>query len=461
MRTRPFPYLRAACLAACLAAPAHAQDTTFGDQGFAFAAFSDLLHDFSEIQAMAVQSDGKIVVVGHAQTAAGDVSDTAFAVARFTAAGALDTSFVNSAGRTMIGFEGLDFAVGVGVQGDGKIVVAGLTFASTAYGAPKSIALARLTPGGQLDVTFGTSGRATAAIGAFANVKAMALRPDGRILVAGNLSRPDVGLDFLFVQFRSNGTLDTSFGTNGPFPNLSGAITVDLGGHDSVSALAIQSDGRVVAAGSLWLSSTDQRFALARLTANGVLDSSFGTSGKVVTSFANAASGANGVAVQADGRIVAVGVAQSLTASAPTNVAVARYLANGALDTGFSGDGRVMVAFAPSDPARFDTAHAVAIQPDGRIVTAGSTGRDDASVFALARLTATGTLDTSFGSDGRIVTDRRGHRARAIATQAFAFDVRVVVAGEGGPIGSSTRFAVARFFGFPRAILPPNPGPFD
>jgi uncharacterized delta-60 repeat protein len=458
MTMRRFGYLWTACLAASLAAPVHAQDTTFGQNGFAFAAFSDLLHDFSTIEALAVQGDGKIVVVGHARTSGGNFSDTAVAVARFTAGGDLDTSFGNSAGRTLIGFDGFDTGVAVAVQSDGRIVLAGVTGPSTASG-PRSIALARLTSTGQLDLGFGVSGRVSLAIGDNGNVSAMKLQADGKILVAGTVIRANTGRDFLLVRFLNDGSKDTSFGASGQFPNLSASVALDFGGQDQASALAIQSDGRIVAAGVTQVS-VDSRFALARFSANGLLDTTFGSNGRVTTNFVAADHGGStgdaafDVAVQPDGRILAVGRAETDTGLARTDVALARYLSDGGLDGSFGGDGRVTLAFTPGDPQRAnDTAFAAFVQPDGRIVTAGFTGTPFNEVFGLARFNTNGSLDTGFGTNGKVVTDRRGHVAFAMATQASLTAVHLVVGGQGGPIGSTTRFAAARFFAFPRQIV--------
>jgi uncharacterized delta-60 repeat protein len=459
MRMRHLGYLWAACVTAWLAAPAHAQDPNFGQDGFAFAGFSDLLHDFSTIDAMATNADNRIVVVGHARTSGVSFADTAIAVARFTASGDLDTTFGNSAGRVLIGFDGFDAAAGVAILSDGRILVAGVTGPSTSSG-PRSIALARLTSAGQLDLTFGASGRVTVPIGDNGTVSAMRLLADGRILVAGSVVRANTGRDFLLVRLRSDGSRDTSFGASGTFPNLSASVTLDFGGQDQVSAIAIQSDGRIVAAGVTQVT-TDSRFALARFTANGLVDSTFGANGRVTTNFVNSDHGGStgdaafGVAIQPDGRIVAVGRAETDTGLARTDVALARYHADGDLDTSFGSGGRVTLAFTPGDPQRAnDAAFDLSIQPDGRILTAGHTGTPFNEVFAVARFTSAGALDTSFGTNGKSVTDRRGRIAFDIAAQSTVFDVRFVVGGQGGPIGSSTRFAVARFPGFTKNVLP-------
>lgn len=466
MRTIRFGYLFAACVTVWLAAPAHAQDTTFGQDGFAFAGFADAVPplNFSTIEAMAVQADGKIVVVGHARTSGVAFTNTAVAVARFTATGELDTTFGTPPGRALLFREGFSAGAGIAVLADGRILVAGVTSPSTSTG-PSSIALARLTATGQLDATFGVNGVATSSIGDGGTVSAMKLLPDGRILVAGSVIRASTGRDFLLARFLGNGSRDTSFGTNGPLPNLTGSITLDFGGQEQISSIALQSDGRIIAAGVNQVS-VDSQFALARFTANGLLDSTFGAGGRVTTNFVSSDHGGStgdaafDVAVQPDGRILAVGRAETDTGLARTDVALARYRPDGTLDTSFGGDGRVTLAFTPGDPQRAsDAAFGVQIQPDGRIVVAGFTSVPFGQVFALARFNGNGALDSGFGTNGTIVTDTRGQIAFAIAPQVSLRAVDFVVGGQGAPTGSSTRFTVARFFGFLRLVLPN--GAFD
>lgn len=456
MKRRTLGYILCACVFALGVQPAAAQDASFGEDGFAFADFSDFLLTFSSISGVAVQGDRKIVVAGHARTSGINFSDTSFAVARFNPDGTLDTTFGSSAGRVLIGFNNFDNAAGLVLQSDGRIVVAGFT-AATSSGT-RSLALARLTPTGALDLTFGTSGRVTRSIGSGGTITAVAIQPNGRILVAGSVVRSGTGADFLLARFLSSGAVDTSFGATGTFPNLSGSITTDFGGQERATAIAIHSDGRIVAAGVTQLT-VDSRFAVARYSANGLIDRTFGGSGRVTTNFVtndhggSSGDAALGVALQGDGKIVAVGRAETDTGLARTDVALARYNTNGTLDTSFGGDGRVTMPFVAGDPQRADeAAFTVIIQPNGRIVTAGFTSVPFSEVFGIARFNADGTLDTTFGDDGVVVTDRRGQQAFAIATQLSLRDARFIVAGQGSPQGATTRFSVARLFGFLRTF---------
>ena len=171
------------------------------------------------------------------------------------------------------------------------------------------------------------------------------------------------------------GDLDVSFSGDGK-------QTTDFGGADVASAVAVQADGKLVVAGT-----SDGNFALARYGVDGALDPSFSGDGLVTTDLGGTDDG-QGVAIQADGKIVVVG-------SSDGNFALARYTAGGGLDPSFSGDGLQTTDFGAADGAT-----AVAIQGDGRIVVGGSSGGD----FALARYDAAGELDPSFSGDGKQTT---------------------------------------------------------
>jgi uncharacterized delta-60 repeat protein len=174
-------------------------------------------------------------------------------------------------------------------------------------------------------------------------------------------------------------------------------------------------------------------FALARYNTDGTLDTSFGTDGKVTTNFTPGADGANSAAVQTNGKIVAAGLA----GDADTKFALARYNVDGTLDTSFSSDGKVRTNFTGD----FDTANDLAIQADGKVVAAGFAGGAN-TTFALARYETDGTLDTSFGGDGRVTTNFTADfdAAFALALQA---DGKIVAAGFAE--GANPRFALARY----------------
>jgi uncharacterized delta-60 repeat protein len=201
---------------------------------------------------------------------------------------------------------------------------------------------------------------------------------------------------FVVLRYNADGTLDTSFGGDG-------RVTTDFTRtEDAAWGVAIQADGKIVAAGDAGLRTGNSRFAVARYNADGTLDTSFGGDGKVTTQFTRKDDPVSSLVIQVDGKIVVAGGA-SHNGTNP-NFALARYNADGTLDASFGGDGKVTSDFG----GRRDYANAVAVQADGKLLEGGITrfsrtaGR---SRFALVRYNADGTLDTGFSSDGRVTTD--------------------------------------------------------
>jgi uncharacterized delta-60 repeat protein len=202
----------------------------------------------------------------------------------------------------------------------------------------------------------------------------VAIQSDGKIVAAG-YSDASGNYDFALARYNSNGTLDTTF-------NSSGKVLTDLSGSgsgDFASGVAIQSDGKIVAAGFSDASGTPYDFALVRYNPNGTLDTTFNTTGKVLTDLSGAGSQdeASAVAIQSDGKIVAAG--DSTVGGGNPDFALARYKADGTLDRAFNSTGRVLTDFGG-----FDVAYAVAIQSARRIVAAGFSDVSGSSDFALA-----------------------------------------------------------------------------
>ena len=213
----------------------------------------------------------------------------------------------------------------------------------------------------------------------------------------------------------ANDHLDPTFGKDGK------VRTDFLGGSsDFASGLAIQFDGKIVAVGSV-----DGQFGLARYTTNGSLDPAFGSQGKVTTTF-NAFDIATAVALQRDGKIVVAGTAFNPDPTGPSDFAVARYNANGSLDATFGVGGKVTTDFTNASAE----AKAIAIQADGKIVVVGQaiTDRDNQLAdMAIARYNRNGALDLSFDGDGKATADLDElDEARAVAVSV---DGKIVVAG--------------------------------
>jgi uncharacterized delta-60 repeat protein len=415
-------------------------DTSFGTAGTATTDFGG--DDFGH--AVVIQADGKIVVGGRVdETGAND-----FGLARYNPDGSLDTSF-SADGMQTTDFGGADTIYGLAMQPDGKIVAVGWS----ATGVRSDWALARYNPDGSLDSSFSGDGTRRTDLGADDAAFHVALQSDGKIVVCGDSISGDDN-DFGLARFNANGALDKTFSGDG-------IRTEDLGGEDSGSDLAIQADGKIVLVGETRpIGGGPASFALARYNPDGSLDPGFSGDGTQVVTLGQ---GGNGyaVAIQPDGKIVAVGRG----IGGFTDFAVARFLPNGSLDTTFSGDGWQLTDFPGSKvdlgSPGFDTsdsAYGVAIQGDGRIITAGITNDVNAAFsgaipegqnFALARYGPTGTLDSGFGTDGLVITDLRfevpsDDLAKGSALQA---DGKSVIAGLSnvGVHQSRERVALARF----------------
>lgn len=363
------------------------------------------------VNAVALQSDGKIVVGG-----AGGPGGKA-GLARVTPRGTLDTSF-GAGGIVTSNFNAQAAAatvVSLAIQSDGKIVAA-------ANGIPSRFAVGRFNPNGSVDTTFGTSGFAH--IGNAGGALLLALQSDGKIVVVGSTQ---------MVRLDSNGQLDTSFGTGG--------LAVLLAQFPS--GIALQSDGKILIASGGFsppaavLNPPPGAGSLARYNSNGSLDKSFGISGQAASVALPYA-----VAVQIDGKIlVAGGIISMLIATGnASGFGVVRFNPDGSIDTSFGTRGGATTGFGGLTVAG---AFAMAIQSNGDIVTAGEAGTSGTQLllsFALSRSSSTGSLDATFGTGGKVTTSFGSNGVALISGVVLQTDGKIVVAGD-----ANTNFAVARY----------------
>lgn len=331
-------------------------------------------------RSLAIGRDGKIVVTGYMYLPPRTYSG--FAIARYTSSGKLDPTFGRN-GRvvTYFGSRGAS-AQAVAIQANGRIVAVGRGDA----GSRSGFALARYTRQGRLDRRFGRGGKVLTNFGVrgSAGANAVAIQPDGRIAVAGDLFRGS-RTDFALARYNVDGTLDQRFGNRG-------RIVARVGDADSYpSTLVVQKDGKLVVGGSAYLAPA-AAVALVRFSAEGALDPGFGRGGTVVT---NAGSG-SALAIQRDRKLVMAGTGSGRIRG---EFALARFLEDGSLDESFGRDGKLLTAFH-----RRAVANAVVVRADGKIVVGGTVAGLD---FALARYTSSGTLDGSFGRGGKVLTDFR------------------------------------------------------
>jgi uncharacterized delta-60 repeat protein len=413
-------------------------DVTFGNAG---KVTTDFVTSFDNAHAIAVQGDGRIVVAGTVFGSSAAPGSADFAVARYNSDGSLDASF-GTGGKVQTDFATTsDNALGVAIQADGKIVVVGATSSS---GNNADFGVVRYNADGTLDTTFGIGGKVTTDFGAtfFEQATSVALQRDGKIVVAGFTFSFATGQDFALARYDANGALDPTFGTGGlVITNVSGSTA-----FDQATAVAIQSDGKIVATGIASPSTADgSNFAVVRYDSTGTLDPTFGTRGIVDIDFGNTQEVPHALALQADGKIVVAG--ESTPIFRP-RFAVARYDIDGTPDAAFGVGG---MATADIGPDTNGQAFGVGIQYDGKIVAAGTTfvqNSVDGSNFGVVRFDADGVLDTSFGTSGLTITDFNLGSDDGTA-MAIQFDGKIVVAGSttfGSAIGLAD-FAIARYDG--------------
>ena len=372
------------------------------------------------INAMAIQDDGKIIVAGYTKSGYYD-----FALARYNSDGSLDITFDADGIVTTTFIDGSpDFIAAMALQSNGKIFVAGSSF----IGNNDDFALARYNINGSLDETFHGDGKRTIGVGGLNDViGTMAIQTDSKIVVAG-ISGPD----FALARYNSNGTLDASFDGDGK-------LTTSIGSsNDVINAMAIQPDGKIVVAGYTQDGSNSYKFALARYNTNGSLDITFDGDGKLTTAFGGWADIANSLVLMPDGKIVAAGYGNS---SGSWDFTLARYNTDGSLDVTFDGDGKLTTSVGLSDAI-----NAMAVQPDGKIVVAGSSFNYDVrrDKFALARYNTDGSLDITFGADGRVTTSI-GIYDDIPYDLAIQADGKIVVVGQSRNADFYNHFAVVRY----------------
>ncbi len=390
-------------------------DPVFGPVGFITTSLSA---GTDRAFAAARQTDGKLVLAGTR-----DFNSVA-AIVRYNVNGTLDASF-GSGGIVITPISGISQATAVAVQSDGKIVVAAT--GGSVY------AVMRYNANGSLDATFGSGGIFTDSSGG--TVNALAILPDGRIVTAGTVAVNFFSADFSIVRLNSNGTFDASFDGDGK-------VTVNIadqavGGNDFGYALAIQPDGKIVVGGESEFLNTARDFSLARLNFDGSLDTTFGGSGKVHTAFGGSGQleAIRSIALQADGRIVAAGLGGE---NSVRGFALARYNSDGALDTTFDVDGKIIT---PTSGNGNEAANAVVVQTDGKIVAAGY------SILqaALVRYNADGSLDAAFDGDGKVFTSVIGTNQAIARAALLEPNGKIIIAGQAVKRGADEDFLLARY----------------
>jgi uncharacterized delta-60 repeat protein len=349
-----------------------------------------------------LQPDGKIVMAASGNTPS---------LVRYNSDGTLDSTFGNN-GRATAAVSGA-----VALQTDGKLIVGG--------GIPGGVGLARYNSNGTLDTTFGINGVVSVWQTGDSNFQYsfgdLAIQPDGKIVVIS--MQEAIGgnhVNCMIARFHGNGELEEdsrSFFDESNFPESE---------RNFCKAVALQSDGKIILSGHAEPNFSGMAIILGRLMSGSTssFDPSFGTNGHgtVVTSIASFAQGRGALALQADGKIVLAGTTHIDSSNVSENLVLARYNSNGTLDTSLGGSGMVITDFGQNE-----TGNDLAIQSDGKIIVAGKRYTETASDFLLVRYNIDGSLDTSFGDAGKVISDLGG--SDAALGMALQPDGKILVTG--------------------------------
>jgi uncharacterized delta-60 repeat protein len=384
-------------------------------------------HYIDEAHDMTLDAKGRIVLVGVIWIRPDGLPTGE--VVRLTPTGALDDSFSRDGRRTIRFGTGGNVADGVAIQPDGRIVIVGHRYAYAPNGAAL-MEIARLLPSGRFDRSFGDDGRREIDI-LYSREDAadsVVVQEDGKIVVGGQAD--DRGA---LVRLRPNGRLDRTFGTRGR------VLTKPDGSH--FEALALQPNGRILGATA----------RLVRYLPDGSPDTSFGEGGVAIDPAGPETWGCTDIALQPDRKIVCSSYFENYDPSSESSdAAVLRWTARGVPDSTFGTDGVVVTGVEPSpgpeQAGSFEEAYSVAVQADGRIVTAGATysgattGPYAGHSFLVIRYRLSGELDSSFGDGGIVRTQFTGWIDRA-DTVALDREGRLVVGGT----ALDSDMAVARY----------------
>jgi uncharacterized delta-60 repeat protein len=359
-----------------------------------------------------------------------------FSLAGFSRAadGDLDQTFGNG-GKVLSDLSGgFDHLSQIALQADGKIVAAGDFRLSN--GNPH-IELARYNSNGTLDASFGTNGRVTTTVSTFGEVaNGVAIQPDGKIVIVGSVASPGAGdTSFLTVRYNANGSLDAGFGAGGVVITNIGDVS------DTANAVALQTDGKILVTGEMGIfrppgEERNSDLALVRYNADGSLDTSFGTNGRTISDFGPAAEyyaeDVGDIIVLPDGKIVVVGDSDG---AGYYDFLIARYNANGSLDQTFGTNGRTKTDLGNGYQ---DGAAGAALQADGKIVSVGAALPNSFDLdFALVRYNADGSLDASFGTNGKVVFGLENLRDEELADVAVQADGKILALGDSNSSNNS------------------------
>ena len=392
-------------------------DSTFGSNGLVTTSISS---GVAEIRSITIQPDGKIVGVGPIYNG----STYNFGVVRYLPDGSLDTTF-NGNGIKTFEFDSASYdeAHGVTLQSNGKIVIVGLSNVTK-----QNFAIVRLNTNGSFDTTFSDDGKQITSFGIqYDLANAVAIQPDGKIVVAGASANPQLYYSFALARYLTDGTLDSTFSNDG-------LQVVPLTSSDNIiNSIVLQSDGKIVVAGYADQGQGVNDFAIARFLPDGRIDSSFNSIGYALTQLPGAGGydQAWSALIQPDGKIVVAGTSaqyhQGITA------AVVRYLTDGTLDSTFSLDGKVWYGLGSGNLIM----HSALLQPNGKILLAGYD-----TTMTLMRFNSDGSIDQTLSPITIVFSPDIGPCEGF--TAAMQADGKIIIAGSNSN-GSNMDFAIARY----------------
>ena len=398
-------------------------DGSFGIDGKVTTSFGNT-SDFGK--SVILQPDGKILVAGSSY----DGADTYFAIARYNSDGSLDNTF-SFDGKVTTSVNGNNYGESLALQSDGKILVGG--YSSQLNSVKRDFAIARYNSDGTLDNTFSQDGKLTIDIGTNQDDYGccIVVQPDGRILMAGvsnDNSNFNISENFAVIRLNPDGSLDNSFDNDGK-------ITTDILISDYPSSMVLQSDGKILVAGTSLDNQYDSYYAVTRYNYDGSLDSDFSADGIMIQDISGPIGNdfAKDIAIQPDGKILIVGNKQA-SFNEENDLLFMRYYPDGSLDNTFNTTGIVETDIGNN----YNVGTSVVPQFDGKILVAGSFHDSNDAGFALLRYNLNGSLDNSFGLNGVVKTSFNGYGyANDCTVQS---DGKILVVG-----GASGNFALARY----------------
>ena len=344
-----------------------------------------------------LQPDGKIIVTGTTFYCSGNCYYDGV-IARYNSNGTLDNSFSED-GKLIIDFGNvIENVDAVFLQTDGKIMLTGNS--GSVYSGGINFILARINSNGILDNTFDGDGiLLSPLINLNFNIKSVLMQPNGKFIAGGNMI-VDGAFDFAICRFNADGNLDNTFNGNGIF-------TIDMSGFDSwydneqLYSIALQGDNKVIAIGFANDILTNTDFALTRINTDGSPDNNFSGDGKLYLSYGQSETNFNKIILQPDGKTIAIGRTRSGTGYSDFIFAITRYNNNGTPDNSFDEDGKKSISFYDQQPC---IATEVFVQPDNKIVIAGTTQTSNYQTeIGIAKLNPDGSFDETFDGDGKLM----------------------------------------------------------